>query len=190
MTHDMNNQNEVDGTLPDALRWELRAMRRDAAPERDLWPSIAQRLAATPQIAPAPVVARRRWIGIAPLATAASLALALGIAWQLRPIDAPMPGRPAANDPHVQLITREADAMTLEYQAALRELNAGRPPQARPAPVAPEIKLLDRSAAQIRTALTRDPDARFLLNQLQRTYTRRLELTERLAAAPDPRITS
>jgi hypothetical protein len=189
MTHDMNKQNEVDGTLPDALRWELRALRRDAAPDRDLWPSIAQRLAATPQIAPAPVVARRKW-RIAPLATAASLALALGIAWQLRPIETPVPGRPAANDPHGQLITREADAMTLEYQAALRELNAGRPPQARPAAVAPEIKLLDRSAAQIRTALTRDPEARFLLNQLQRTYTRRLELTERLAAAPDPRIAS
>ena len=187
MTHDTNNRNEVDGTLPDALRWELRAMRRDAAPERDLWPSFAQRLAVTPQIAPAPVVARRRWIGIAPLATAASLALALGIAWQLRPIETPVP---AANDPHAQLIAREADAMTLEYQAALREVNAGAPPHARPAAVAPEIKLLDRSAAQIRTALTRDPGARFLLNQLQRTYTRRLELTERLAAAPDPRITS
>ena len=188
MTHDMNNQNEADGMLPDALRWELRALRRDAAPGRDLWPSISERLASTPQIAAAP--ARRKWSGFAPLATAASLALALGFAWQLRPIDAPVPGKPAANDPHVELIAREADAMTLEYQAALRELNAGRPPQARPAAVAPEIKLLDRSAAQIRTALTRDPDARFLLNQLQRTYTRRLELTERLAGAPDTRITS
>jgi hypothetical protein len=77
--------------------------------------------------------------------------------------------------------------MTLEYQAALRELNAGRP-SARPAVVAPEIKLLDQSAAQIRTALTRDPNARFLLDRLQHTYIRRLELTQRLAASPDTRV--
>jgi hypothetical protein len=188
MTHENNNKFEADGALPDALRWELRALRQDVAPERDLWPSIAQRLATTPQVAPAPVVARRTWRGIAPLATAASLALALGIAWQLRPIEAPVTS-PAANDPHAQLITREAFAMTLEYQAALREVNADRP-ATRPAAISSEIKLLDQSAAQIRTALTRDPSARFLLDRLQHTYTRRLELTQRLAAAPDTRIPS
>jgi hypothetical protein len=62
----------------------------------------------------------------------------------------------------------------------LKELDAG--PQVRPAQTAPALKVLDRSAAQIRTALTRDPDARFLLERLQRTYDRRLELTQRLSA--------
>lgn len=89
MTHDMN-KDEDNGLLPDALRWELRALRRDAEPDRDLWPSIAARLAGTPQVKPAPVVARRpSWRRFAPLATAASLALALGLAWQLRPVQAP-----------------------------------------------------------------------------------------------------
>ncbi|UHQ19229.1 hypothetical protein LVB87_13720 [Lysobacter sp. KIS68-7] len=180
----MKNE-EDNGLLPDALRWELRALRQDAEPARDLWPSIAGRLASTPQVKPAPVVARRpTWRRFAPLATAASLALALalGLAWQLRPVQAPA-GLPAANDPHTQLIAKEADAMTLEYQAALKILGAGRPAQVQPA--SKELQVLDQSAAQIRTALTRDPNARFLLNQLQRTYTRRLELTQRLAAHDD-----
>jgi hypothetical protein len=176
MTHDIHNDNN---SLPDALRWELRALRRDAEPATDLWPSIAQRIAATPQAAKAPRVERPAWRRFVPLATAASLALALGIAWQLRPIEVPTTAPAAANDPHAQLIAKEAEVMTLEYQAALKELVAGRPPQTLPS--APALKVLDRSAAQIRTALARDPDARFLLDRLQRTYTRRLEITQRLA---------
>ncbi|HET6434301.1 MAG TPA: hypothetical protein VFG18_01105 [Xanthomonadaceae bacterium] len=37
--------------------------------------------------------------------------------------------------------------------------------------------------AQIRTALEHDPDARFLLDQLRRTYAQRLALTQRAAFA-------
>ena len=176
MTHDDNNE---ISPLPDALRWELRALRRDVAPATDLWPSIAHRIAATKQATPAPAFARPAWRRLAPIATAATLALAIGIAWQVRPVQAPG-GAPASNDPHARLMVREAEAMTLEYQAALKELDAG--PQVRPAQTAPALKVLDRSAAQIRTALTRDPDARFLLDRLQRTYNRRLELTQRLSA--------
>ena len=47
MTHDIDNN---EGHLPDALRWELRALRKDVAPQVDLWPSIAHRIAATPQV--------------------------------------------------------------------------------------------------------------------------------------------
>jgi hypothetical protein len=168
MTHDIDHS-----PLPDALRWELRALRQDAAPANDLWPSIASRIAQTPQNAAAPT--RKAWHPLAPFAVAASLALAIGIAWQVRPVT---PVAPVANDPHTRIIAREAEAMTLEYQAALKEIDALAPP---PAKAAPEIQVLDRSAAQIRTALARDPDARFLLDRLQRTYTRRLELTQRMA---------
>jgi hypothetical protein len=88
----------------------------------------------------------------------------------------------SANDPHVQLIAKEAEAMTLEYQAALKVIDSGVQATNRPTTGAtPELQVLDRSAAQIRTALSRDPDARFLLDRLQRTYTRRLELTQRMA---------
>jgi hypothetical protein len=40
---------------------------------------------------------------------------------------------------------------------------------------------LDRSAAQIRGALAKDPDARFLLERLRHTYAMRLALTQRAA---------
>ena len=173
MTHDIDNQ---EHHLPDAMRWELRALRKDVAPATDLWPSIAARIAATPQVAPAP--ARKSWRPLAPLAAAATLALALGIAWQVGPPTSSTAVPVAANDLHRPIIAREAEAMTREYQAALKEIDAYTPP---PAKGAPELKVLDRSAAQIRTALARDPDARFLLDRLQRTYTRRLEITQRLA---------
>jgi len=176
MTHEHDNDSMTGpaGDFPDSLRWQLRSLRRDVAPGHDLWPTIAQRIAATPQVSARPAPAA--WKRYAPLATAASLALAIGLAWQLRPAPAPVP------DMEARLLTAEADAMTREYQAALLELNHGvsaRAPQ--------ELHVLDRSAAQIRTALRRDPDARFLLERLQRTYERRLELTQRLA---QPTLTS
>lgn len=149
------------------LRLALRGLRRDVPPERDLWPDLAARLAQTPQQAPARM-APRRWIPA--LALAASLVLAVGIAWQLRPVAAP--------DDSSRLIQREAQAMTREYSAALYELERTAPPPAA-SPVTPALHELDRSAAQIRTALARDPDARFLLERLRRTYAQRLELTQR-----------
>jgi len=167
---------DAPNPLPDAMRWELRALRRDLPPSTDLWPSIAHRIAATPQRAPVrPVVALPK--RLVPFAIAASLALVIGVTWQLRPATSPSG---AANDPHHQLLAREADAMTREYQAALKVLDTGTP--ARGTAVAPELRVLDRSAAQIRTALQRDPDARFLLDRLQHTYTRRLALTQRIAS--------
>ena len=41
------------------------------------------------------------------------------------------------------------------------------------------LEVLDESAAQIRHAIATDPQARFLLEQLRRTYARRLALTQR-----------
>lgn len=156
--------------LPDALRWSLRGLRRDAPPQHDLWPAIAQRLATMPQVAAAPPAPA--WRRYAPLAMAATLALAIGLAWQLRPADGT-----AGSDPGARLISAEADAMTREYQAALREFERT-PPAAGDTAI---LHDLDRSAAQIRTAMGRDPDARYLLDRLQHTYARRLALTQRLA---------
>jgi hypothetical protein len=170
-----------DDDMPDSLRWSLRGLRRDTMPENDLWPAIAARLAVTAQQAstPASSPARPRTIPFYRrpllLATAASLVVALGIGWQLRPA-ATTAG--ATADPTRQLVAREAAAMTIEYDAALRELQAGR----RPLAGQPALNELDRSAAQIRTALARDPDAHFLLERLHSLYSQRLALTQRLAA--------
>lgn len=171
-----------EGHDDDRLRWQLRGLRRDLPPQRDLWPQIGARIAATPAAA---VPHRRtswRW---APLALAASLLLAVGLAWQLRPLPDVAPGpvtvatQSAASSPIPRLLDREAQAMTLEYGAALDELQAAAPQSTPPPTTAAALLELDRSAAQIRDALARDPDARFLLDRLRRTYARRLALTQR-----------
>jgi len=160
----MNDTNIND----DALRWQLRAMRKDVQPQRDLWPDIAARLAATPQQGAAPVRRRHRWL--VPSAMAASLLLAVGVVWQGGLLSGPA----SASDP---LVMREASALTREYQGALQAM-----PQTRSSSAyAPALRDLDRSAAKILIALEHDPDARFLLDQLQRTYVRRLALTQRAA---------
>lgn len=164
----MNDDFDHDA-LDGHLRLQLRGLRREVQPARDLWPQLAQRLAQAPQRA-SDVTRRPRWVPA--LALAASLVLAVGVAWQLGPMPAP--------DPSARLIQHEAQAMTREYRAALSELERSAPP-ADASPVAPALHDLDRSAAQIRTALARDPDARFLLERLRRTYAQRLALTQRAA---------
>lgn len=148
------------------LRWQLRQLPAEIDPPRDLWPGIAARL---------PVPAPRRriapWLG--GLALAASVSLAIGLAWQLRAPTA------ASLDPQAELVQREAEAMTREYQAALGQFEGAPVPD----PIAPALATLDRSAEEIRAALDADPDATFLLGQLRRTYARRLELTQRAAGA-------
>lgn len=168
--------------LPDALRWQLRGLRRDAAPQADLWPGIAARIHAEGQpastIVPLRPRATRRY---AWLAMAASVALAIGIGWQrLAPAPSVEPvvvEAAPAEDPTARLLTREAVALTWEYKAALREAGAGRAPTTDN----PALLEIDRSAKQVRTALAQDPDARFLLERLQSLYAQRLALTRQLA---------
>jgi len=143
------------------LRWRLRQLPREMDPPADLWPGIAARLRA-------PVPRRRRHWPVL-LAIAACLCLAVGLAVTLRP--APAAGFES------QLVQREAEAMTREYEAALRELGQAPAPEA----IAPSLVTLDDSAREIRAALEADPDSVRLLDQLRRTYTRRLALTQRAA---------
>ena len=202
MTHDtpQSLHPDQDGPLTDALRWQLRALRTEATPTHDLWPGIVARLAAQPAPSAAPPVAplrstgRRRVRWIASMATAATLALALGMGWQLRPDGAgevlvldtmPAPVMPSASSASptpapTSMLAVQANAMSREYEAALREMTAlhGGLPTA--ADTQGTFVLLDASAAQIRDALTHDPDARFLLTRLQRVYAQRLTLTQQL----------
>ena len=182
----MNTNDDLsrdDAPLDAGLRLQLRGLRRELAPQHDLWPGIAARIATAPAVSPRSSTRR-----FAPLALAASVLLALGVAWQLQPpattVRAPASTSPAAtSQASAGLIDREADAMTREYRAALQELQASTPSSTTPQPVQPALRELDRSARQIRTALAHDPDARFLLERLRRTYSLRLELTQRAALA-------
>ena len=145
------------------LRWQLRQLPREIDPPRDLWPGIADGMSRRP------ATPRRSWV--AGSALAASVVLALGLAWRL------MPAPDAAPSPDLtaQLVQREAAGMTAEYQAALRQFEGA--PLADT--LAPDLRTLDRSADQIRSALAADPDSVALLQQLRRTYSRRLALTQR-----------
>jgi hypothetical protein len=145
------------------LRWQLRQLPREIEPARDLWPDIAAAIVSRRQRSP------RRWL--VGLAMAASLLLTVGVWTRMAPVhhNAPSP------DPTAQVVRLEAHAMTREYQAALRELDGVRFPTA----LKPSIDTLDASAAKIRQAIAADPDSVFLLQQLHKTYSRRLALTQR-----------
>jgi len=156
------NEDIQDHEFDEGLRWQLRALRSDAPPSRDLWPGIAARLEA-----PRLEVPRRR--PLAWLAVAAALLLAFGVGWQLRPV-AQAPASTGAS-----LVQQEADAMTRDYDATLKRMQASAPA----AHHDPALHELDRSAGLIRDALQRDPDAGFLLQRLRHTYEKRLALTQR-----------
>ncbi len=150
MNHDDHDHHDA---LPADLRARLAALRRDVAPQRDLWPTIAAQLAHAPvdtTTGSAPSAAdaagmsaraaamgasqhahagrgRRRPARLAPYAVAASLVIALAVGWQLVPRAAP-DAAPAIATGAAQEdpLLRAADAMTREYMGALRELDAAR----------------------------------------------------------------
>lgn len=159
MNDDRNLPLDEDRALPDALRWQLRAQRRDVEPANDLWAGIAARLEP-----PKPRVARRtHWYALA-----ASLLLAVTAGVLVRPSYV---GTPDA------VARQEAQRMAREYDAALRRM----PTASASGDLAPAMAELDRSAREIRRALDRAPNSRLLLDQLRRTYSLRLELSQRAA---------
>ncbi len=150
------------------LRMALLALRRDIEPGHDLWPGIATRLSSQSVVARPP---RRVW----PLAMAASLLLALGLARQGGP-DMARPVAVAASAPAaVAPVASEAEALTLHYQAALRELDV----RAVPVSWQPGLDALDHGAQQVLAALRHDPQSPQLLERLRQLYARRLALSRR-----------
>jgi hypothetical protein len=190
----MNIEHDHDAPLPDELRRSLRALRRDTAPERDLWAGISARISGiqgqVQSAAPAPMPSSRalpaqplhahrgrrsrRLVG---LATAASLVAVLAIGWGVfRPsVDAPSPAATASTP-----MLREAAHMTREYRTAWRAFDARRPAGVDTS----ALHEIDRNAAQVRAALHQDPDARYLFERLQSLYALRLDLSRRLSALP------
>lgn len=201
MNHDIHNDTP---DLSDALRWQLRGLRQDEAPAAELWPGIARRL--TPHASdavPAPSGARSpavtaAWRWRMPVALAASMLVAVGTLGLLR-YDGPSPGQSSSfsDDAGFALVDAatssgtpqamhnaqpvtadtplalaEAQALRLQYQGAIREL------ESRPGTAAanPTLRTLDHSAELILAALRQAPDSTRLLEQLRRTYQRRLDL--------------
>lgn len=152
------------GDIGDTLRWQLRALRRDAAPTRELWTGIAAALPARNRLS-------RRASWRAPAAMAASVLLVVAAVGWWQGARAPTAASPET------LVQREADGLTRQYQAAMHELA----PMSPQGSLQPTFAALDRDAALIQSALVQDPDSRLLLAQLRRTYARRLALAQRVA---------
>lgn len=168
-----NAGTEASADLPDAMRWQLRALRRDEAPSRDLWPGVVARLQPSATAA-APL--RRRWIP--PFALAATLVIALGATGLWRDglparLTSPIAAAPAT------LVQREAAGLARQYDAALSEVAIAQV-QSSPA-LQSTMHELDHSLSLIHDAISRDPDSQQLLDQLRRTYSHRLALAQRAA---------
>ena len=148
------------------LRWQLRQLPRELEPGRDLWPGIASAIKGNRR-------RTHRWM-FTGLAMAASLLLVAGLAWQRGATLQPQPSADAS----ALVVATESRAITTEYQAALRQYK-GAPV---PAAMEPTLGELDRSVVQIQRAIATDPDSVYLLDQLRRTYSKRLELTQRAVA--------
>ncbi len=158
----MNGKHEVGEA---ELRMALHTLRRDIEPGQDLWPGIAARL--QPQRPAARKL--KAW----PMAIAASMLLALGLAWQG---GMQQPARPVPVSPPVPGgLPMEAEALTMHYQAALRELDM---PSIH-ASWEPGLEALDNSAAQILSALRQSPESTQLLERLRQIYARRIALSRR-----------
>ena len=168
----------ASGGAPDGaeLRWQLRGLRFDEAPGRDLWPGIAARLAAVPAGSAVPPDRAlggrnpRPRAGLLPAALAASVILAVG--WLVEQYS----GSVSAGTSVVQ---REAAEMSGQYRAAIDQ--AAGPGTPVPASLQAAFDELDRNAGLILDALAEDPDSRLLLQQLRRTYDHRLQLARRAA---------
>lgn len=147
------------------LRRRLAQLPRELEPARDLWPGVSAR------IAPRAVRPRRhtRWLG--GLALAASLSLVAVLALAPDSLRRAAPRQVA--DVHPMLI--QADALAAEYDGAMRALG----PIAFPPELAPVVDDLDSTLASLHQALRDEPAAGFLLDQLRRTYSHRLRLSQR-----------
>lgn len=154
------------------FRWSLRQLPREREPARDLWPAIAAAIG-TPSIRAAAALrpSGQRWLRWTSGVAAALVLAGVGLS-----VARPELLHSHRNREH-RLVLKEADAIRKHYKAELAQFRGVQVP----ADFAPALRELDASADGIRQALDSRPDAVFLLGQLQHTYARRLQLTQRIA---------
>ncbi|MEZ5465025.1 MAG: hypothetical protein R3F22_07370 [Lysobacteraceae bacterium] len=176
----MTEHHDID-TQDFELRRRLRGLSADRDPSRDLWPGIAQRLDRVEQ--PASLSSRRqrrsRWTAWTALAASVLGVAVLAGFWptavQTPTVTVEASDESAAVIANSRALRIQAQAMTVEYQAALAEVG-GAP---LPLPLQAAAAELDRSALQIREAMNRDPQSSFLLERLRDVYAQRLRLSQR-----------
>lgn len=168
----MNDSRVSDSTF----RWRLRQLPRERAPTRDLWAGIAAAIAHPQHLQRSLSAPRSRGWRTAGSAIAACLVLGAFGLGLLKPRLLETLGLRRAAPEH-QVVLKEAAAIRKQYQAELQQFRTTNVPDS----ITSALIELDQSADNIMVALDSHPDAVFLLDQLRRTYARRLQLTQRVA---------
>ena len=161
---------------------------REMSPPRDLWPGIAERIAAVRPRPAAPVV-RRVWSwSPALLAAAAAVLVALGATllrvWPPATV-APEAGTGVAQeaawttDPALLAAEREYERATAQLMAALEARKASMPP-ATVAAVENDLVTIDAALRQVRTALRQDPGNAQLSHMLASTHQKKVDVLQRV----------
>lgn len=179
MNHETPRRTDDTDDTDDALQQRLRALPTELAPPSDGWTRLQAALPPRPPIVATPPrmlahgrSARRRLRWAVP--AGAALAASIALYWMV-PLTTQLPSQaPAAPS----VLQQQASAMSADYQQAIAALPRVDAPEWRPA-----LRELDDSADQIHAALAQSPRSRHLLEQLQRTYALRLELTRQAATS-------
>jgi anti-sigma factor RsiW len=164
------------------------ALPREVSPPRDLWPGIAERIAAARPRPVAPVV-RRTWSwSPALLAAAAAVLVALGASllrvWPPA-TRAPESGTGVAQeaawttDASLLAAEREYEQATAQLMAALEARKASLPP-ATVSAVESDLRTIDAALHQVRSALRQDPGNAQLSRMLASTHQKKVDVLQRI----------
>jgi anti-sigma factor RsiW len=170
-----------------ALVAQAAALPREMNPSRDLWPGIAERIAAV-RPRPAPRVVRRIWSwSPALLAAAAAVLVALGAS--LSRVWPPAAGREAGTgtvqeaawttDPSLLAAEREYERATGQLMAALEARRAALPPET-VASVEKDLTTIDAALRQVRGAIRQDPGNLQLSHMLASTHQKKVDVLQRV----------
>ncbi len=169
-----------------ALMARVAAMPREMSPSHDLWPGIAERIAAV-RPRPAAPGPRRIWSwSPALLAAAAAVVLALGGRARVWP-PATGPETPTGavheaawtTDPALLAAEREYARATGQLMAALEARKATLPPETMAA-VEKDLTTIDAALRQVRGALRQDPANSQLSHMLASTHQKKLDVLQRV----------
>jgi anti-sigma factor RsiW len=171
----------------------------DGAPERDLWPGVAERIgAARPAVGPVVGGAWRRLrltLSVPQLAAAAValMAVSAGSVWLTRPRPPVM--QEAAAPPVAGSTNTVAPVMGGgAYESAVRDLEQvlaegrGRLDTATVRVLEQNLRIIDEAIAESRQALAADPASPYLNAHLAQTMKRKLELLRQAARLTAARI--
>ncbi len=164
-----NDRTDSNSSAEQKLTRALQALPRELAPERDLWPELAQQLPAQNKLVRAPL-----WGAVAVL-TAVTLSFWLSLNTDTTPQLSAAPDYSSATN--LALIYEQ------EKAAQLAQLNANSPSINR------QLAIWDDAIEQVETALQYYPEQQQLLAQLNQLYQQQLRYIGEVSQRP-PQIAS